>query len=1459
MQAPFSSPNTSRPAGRIGLMGRCASHPGAGVYRVLARVPRARFWLLLGALCISLAQSARAANVHFRFVNPIGGAPLTNSFRIQACTSNVLANGSPAQHTDLPRRFTPDANGDCTITNLGINWYDALDHKFIFCVYDSSSTLYDVTNLIQSGYNIFRVTVYGTNPPPTFNEITNAVGQYFTTSNATFITSNLLYQKIIASTNDYNVTLNAASNSLRSQIVAATNSGITALTATNISAYQAKISTNDLNTTVLARLTATNAALTTRITAATNDLNTLVVTKAATNHPNIYNATNILTDGALLARSDTGAELLKFEDQGWPDNSEALFTVAGIISQSGFIGNGYQLTNLPITSLTNVGTMAYSNAPAFTLLVTNTALKAAQDATNDLSGVLGARIIATNNLLVTRTTNATNDLNTVLRALIVLKQFGSATLTNLSATGAETNQIAAGSGVTITTNGGVKTISSSGGSGTGIQTNGGTGINNTFTNATLQFSSANWGSNNVNTPNNRGNSILSGEANTLGGSSPGQGNLIVGGLSNVLSSGANSGSVIGGGTFNSITINSWADVIAGGWNNVNSGLFSVIPGGLSNYVAASSDSSFAAGKSAYANHSHSFVWSDGSSASAFGSSANNQFLIQSTNGVGINTNNPSGNALRVIGTTATDNLNIGTRPVLQYTTNNIVLTNAGTALVNIGTYTNVNSTLYTNPVTGCVITNNVPGNWQSKNGTTVYYSGATPTALSTVQSGSSPAPSGYFGSYFFEDGVQHLGVINSTNLDARIAAAGSGTIAAGSGITVTTNAPGFWTIANSGGGAAQTNISYTSVTNFSAGLAANAAQIGAIPSTNAVTATNAPDGSNLSWNKRLNKGNRNPVYYIGDYDFDSDVGDEHGVKIACAMFDQQLMIPLAFGNTLTNEYAAAALQSFLTYYGYGDVPVGVTRTQRYSLTAFSHAPNMTNIALRATYPAYSLYNSNFPSAVDVYRKALAGAPNGSVVLNTEGDLNNLQQLWNSAADTFSPLTGQQLMEAKIKYILIDAGTTNNVSGYNLAVDPYAASVITNLTVPVVFCLVSMPTNYVGQNTANPLYHPEDSPVYQGATNYMGIYGLSNPQRFAWDGYSKTYIAAAANVTDGTNWFDGTALTKISGPYRMVYSGANDYLYISNSLPGVTANQYYLTEGGLNTICTNFINAFIDAPAAVGQGDYRNFARLAASTNTYTGKANFNNRSTNSVAVGTNALIVDTVNGRVQVGADRETSFSGGTTNRLEINGSPATDTVGTWEWMFTAQKPVNSGTVWPQAMRFGLSRSKAVTSFSADTLLRWQIYDNAATTLNDDATWTSYLDVTRTNFNVTIPFTASNATLLGTTTANGSGITNIQLSSITSPTNLYGNAVTADFAGGSREASTNLAGNLTFTGVANFNTTNYNSLLLHCTASADRTITPAAGWGKTRATFVVTNGTRADLIITMQLGVFTNLSQIDYY
>jgi hypothetical protein len=91
--------------------------------------------------------------------------------------------------------------------------------------------------------------------------------------------------------------------------------------------------------------------------------------------------------------------------------------------------------------------------------------------------------------------------------------------------------------------------------------------------------------------------------------------------------------------------------VGGGANNSVSGLYSVIPGGNNNQVL--SDSSFAAGNRAKANHYGSFVWADGQDAD-FASGGVNQFIIRAAGGVGINTNQPHA-ALQVNGTVMATN------------------------------------------------------------------------------------------------------------------------------------------------------------------------------------------------------------------------------------------------------------------------------------------------------------------------------------------------------------------------------------------------------------------------------------------------------------------------------------------------------------------------------------------------------------------------------------------------------------------------------------------------------------------------------------------------------------------------------------------------------------------------------------------------------------------------------------
>lgn len=114
----------------------------------------------------------------------------------------------------------------------------------------------------------------------------------------------------------------------------------------------------------------------------------------------------------------------------------------------------------------------------------------------------------------------------------------------------------------------------------------------------------------------------------------------IGGGQDNTASGLNS--VISGGAQN--TASGVQAAVVGGFNNLASGQSATIGGGANNVAAG--QHSFAAGNRAKANHNGVFVWADNSGAD-FASTAQNQFLVRATAGVGIGSNDPRG-ALHIL-------------------------------------------------------------------------------------------------------------------------------------------------------------------------------------------------------------------------------------------------------------------------------------------------------------------------------------------------------------------------------------------------------------------------------------------------------------------------------------------------------------------------------------------------------------------------------------------------------------------------------------------------------------------------------------------------------------------------------------------------------------------------------------------------------------------------------------------
>jgi microcystin-dependent protein len=152
------------------------------------------------------------------------------------------------------------------------------------------------------------------------------------------------------------------------------------------------------------------------------------------------------------------------------------------------------------------------------------------------------------------------------------------------------------------------------------------------------------------------------------GTAPGQ---VASGETSVIAGGQNNTSsgrlaVVSGGGNN--TASGQGAQVGGGENNTASGQYATIPGGQNN--VASGNYSFAVGRRARASHAGSVVFGDNTDVDK-NSSGDNQFLIQATGGVGVNSAPAAGAALTVSGRVKAGSLEVDSMNVATLTATSV--------------------------------------------------------------------------------------------------------------------------------------------------------------------------------------------------------------------------------------------------------------------------------------------------------------------------------------------------------------------------------------------------------------------------------------------------------------------------------------------------------------------------------------------------------------------------------------------------------------------------------------------------------------------------------------------------------------------------------------------------------------------------------------------------------------------
>ena len=273
------------------------------------------------------------------------------------------------------------------------------------------------------------------------------------------------------------------------------------------------------------------------------------------------------------------------------------------------------------------------------------------------------------------------------------------------------------------------------------------------------------------------------------------------------------------------------------------------------------------------------------------------------------------------------------------------------------------------------------------------------------------------------------------------------------------------------------------------------------------------------------------VKIIFDTDISGDCDDTGALAVLHKLADLgEAEILACLVNGLDKDKAAAAAVSAInTYYGRPHIPVGTYKGSHALITGSHYTAK-----LRDSFPHSAHPDDQMPAATDIYRTALASAPDDSVIVISVGFLINLRGLLESKPDDSSPLTGVDLVRKKVKQLVLMGGAypqSDPIKGeYNLAfggVGPDSQFVIENWPTRILFTgfelggeiitgkgLISTPAT----NPVREAYRLHGSTQGRSSWDLTAVLAAVRGPHPLWDVSPEGYCKVAAN---GSNQWSAT--------------------------------------------------------------------------------------------------------------------------------------------------------------------------------------------------------------------------------------------------------------------------------------------------------------------------------------------------
>jgi inosine-uridine nucleoside N-ribohydrolase len=196
------------------------------------------------------------------------------------------------------------------------------------------------------------------------------------------------------------------------------------------------------------------------------------------------------------------------------------------------------------------------------------------------------------------------------------------------------------------------------------------------------------------------------------------------------------------------------------------------------------------------------------------------------------------------------------------------------------------------------------------------------------------------------------------------------------------------------------------------------------------------------------------VKIILDTDMSGDADDAGALAVVhkLADFGECELLACVVNGRDADKACAATIAAINTYYGRPAIPIGTYQGPKVQPTKSGYTAGV-----REEFPDSGRLDNEMPRALDVYRAALAAAPDGGVTIVSIGFLMNLRDLLESPPDAVSPLGGVELARQKVDRIVVMGGqfpASDPKNGeYNFAAfqaGPDTQFVVENWPTPILF-------------------------------------------------------------------------------------------------------------------------------------------------------------------------------------------------------------------------------------------------------------------------------------------------------------------------------------------------------------------------------------------------------------------------